>query len=240
MFKNLFTILIATPFLFFSQNYKEDLLSVGKNFSNLKNYSLVMNYQLFLDHNMNKSFQERKIDIKKQGNNIRIEQSSGLEMLENEKYQIVANNKTKELSVIKKEKGTSDSESLNLYSALSTNIDSVTRIYDKVKLIEKTADKVKYELIYKPNEQIEKLILVIDKKTQMYQSVTIFYKKPVKVNELDGKMHLVTLKISYNNFTANSIANSSLFSEGSFFILDKKGKVSPIKKYSGYELIIPQ
>jgi hypothetical protein len=229
------------PIAAYTQNYKEEVLEIGKQFGDLKNYSMVMHYQLYLDNTYAKPFQERKINIKCMDNNMLMLQNNGMEVMQNDKFQVIVNPQAKSFAAIKVQKAeTDDIKPASIYATLTSSIDSAIVMLEKIKMVEKSNEKVKYELIYKPNDQINRMILVINKQKKMYESVTVIYKKPIKVNELDGKMHFVTLKISYNEFKPNSITNTSFFNETNYITIDKSGKINPIKKYAGYEKIITQ
>lgn len=224
-----------------AQNYKQEVLDIGKHFDDLKNYSMVMHYQLYLDNTYAKPFQERKIDIKCRNNSMLMLQNNGMEVMQNDKFQIIVNPKERSFAAIRIDKRDSlDEKPGNIYSTLTASIDSAVAMLDKIKVIEKNNEKVKYELVYKPNDQINSMVLIINKQKKMYESVMVLYKKPIKVNELDGKMHFVTLKISYNDFKPNSVTSTTYFNEANYLKIDKEGKINPIKKYLDYEQIITQ
>jgi len=228
------------PTVMFSQNYKKDILEVSKYFTELKNYSLVMHYKLFLDGDLTRPYQEREVKISRLNKNLIIQQTNGLETLENDSYQIVINNKNKVFSARKKEKDEDHYEEIPEFNTyLSSSLDSLLIIYEKIKVLTNSADKISYELTLKPNNPTEKVIMVIDKKTKMFHSMTIKYKQPVPINQLDGKPHLLTLQISYENFKPNAIQSKTLFDENKFITVAKDGRIYAVKKYANYKLIIP-
>ncbi|MDP1801745.1 MAG: hypothetical protein Q8L81_10355 [Bacteroidota bacterium] len=171
--------------------------------------------------------------------NVRLSHKNGLEIIDNEKYQIVVNNKSKVFSARKKFKEDDIyNERDEFYSFMDNKIDTLLMIYQKINTLEETEQRVKYEMIYKPNSEVEKTIVVINKILNVYESMTIFYKSPVKVKELDGKPHTVTLKIDYDGFKKNSVYDKELFNEKKYIMISTKNEILPVKKYSDYKLII--
>jgi hypothetical protein len=228
------------PFVIFSQNYKKDILEVSKNFTGLKNYSLVMHYQLFLDGDTYKPFQEREMAIKRLNKKMTTQQNNGMETLDNGTYQIVVNNKSKIFSARKKDQEEDHYEEIPEFNTyLASNLDSMLLMYEKINFLGTRGDKVSYELILRPNESVEKVTVTIDKTKKMFHSMIIKYKKAVPVNQLDGKLHLVTLQINYKDFKPNSVSSSGLFDEKRFISVGKDGKIAAVKKYASYKLIIP-
>jgi len=226
-------------FLAKGQSYKEDALGVARSFTSLKNYALTMNYKLYFDNDMSKPYEEANVDVKRSNNNIYVKQSIGSELMENDIYQFIVDDNMKMLSVIKKE-STQEMQLDGLYDMMVNGIDSASLMYEKIKLIEKIGDKVKYELLFKPNEQLNKLVMEINRKTHMYESLMIYYKKPTPISQLNGKEHLITLKITYSNYKPNSVVNTKIFNSANYIVVNKNGKVTPIKKYSGYQILNPQ
>jgi hypothetical protein len=223
-----------------SQNHKKDILSVCKFYNSLTNYSMNLKYKLFLDGNTTKPYQTREVQIKRMGKNVFMHHNSDMDIIDNENYQIIVNNKTKIFSARKKDpEENADIDRNELNSFLETNMDSLMLTYEKIKTLEENADRVKYELIYRNNDQIDKTVLVINKTKHVYESMTVYYKAPVKVKQLDGKKHLVTLQVVYDDFQLNSVSNKNIFSEKNYITLDKKNNIVPLKKYSDYKLIIP-
>jgi hypothetical protein len=226
-------------FLVKGQNYKEEVLSIGRSFSVLKNYALTMNYKLYFDNDLSKPYEEANVDVKRHNNSIYVKQSIGSELMENDLYQFIVDDNMKMLSVVKKEEN-KDVQLEGLYETLVNGIDSASLMYEKIKLLEKNGDRVKYELLFKPNDIFNKVVMEINKKTHMYESLTIYYKNPVPISQLNGKMHLVTLKITYSNYKPNGVSDTKIFSSSNYIVVSKSGKVTPIKKYSGYQFLNPQ
>ncbi len=153
------------PAIMHSQNYKKDLLEVSRYFTGLKNYSLVMDYKLFLDGNLAKPYQERQVKIRRLNQSLMMQQNNGLETMDNSNYQIVINNKRKVFSARKKDKDEDHYEEVPEFTTyLSSNLDSMMMVYDKIKVLSNTGDKITYELTLKPNASTEKVTMVIDKK----------------------------------------------------------------------------
>lgn len=228
------------PTLLYSQDYKKDILEVSKYFTSIKNYSMIMHYKLFLDGNLSRPFQEREVTIKRANKNLLMQQNNGLETMDNGTYQIVVNNKNKVFSARKKQMTEESSENLSEFTSyLASNLDSMLLMYEKIRMIENKEGKVTYELILKANETTEKVTVVIDKAKKMFYSMTIKYKQAVRVDQLDGKPHVITLQINYKDFKPNSVSSGSLFDEKNFITVGKDGKISAVKKYANYRLIIP-
>ncbi len=233
--------LVTAAFLLRSQNYKNDILSVSKYFTELKNYSLTMHYKLYLDNNLSKLYQERNVQIKRYNNNVWMNNTSGLEILDNENYQIVINTKDKVFAARKKFQEENQKAQVKEYqNFMQNNFDSLLLIFEKIKIIESSNKFVKYEIAYKKNSSVVKSILVIDKVKNMYQSLTVQYKDPIKINKLDGKTHLITMVLNYEDFKVNNTYSNTFFSEKNYITVKKDGVLVPLKKYAEYKLIIPE
>jgi len=224
-----------------SQVYKEDVLTIAKAFNDAKGYSVQLNYKMYLDHDLSKPFQDASANILKSNDKIYVKQSLGSEMLENDQYQIMVDDKMKMMAVIKKKATATSSASArpDLYQTILGGIDSSSANYKTIKKLSVIGNKVTYELVFKPNDAIDKVIVVIDKKVKMFESVTFFYSSPRYFEQVDNKPHLVTLKVVYSNYTTSPVLNQNSFSESNYITLNKQGKMVAQKKYASYQFINP-
>lgn len=239
---NLFKIVIILllPSFFYSQNYKKDLLLVTQNLANIKNYAMTVQYKLFIDNDFSKPFQERVLDVKRSNKSVYMHHNTGVEILDNENYQIMVNPQIKVFTARKKYKEEDHYDEREEFNKLlNAKADSLFEGYDKINILEQSTSKVKYEVIFKENEQFEKAIMVINRLTKMYELIEIKYKKPIKVKQLDGKYHPATLQVSYKNFNTITPVSKTFFDEKKYIEISKEGKITAIKKYASYKLIIP-
>jgi hypothetical protein len=224
-----------------AQNYHQDVSNASKTLLKQKNYALTVNYKVYLDGDMSKPFQQRHVDVKRKDNNVYMAQSTGLEVIDTENYQVMIDSKDKIFSARKKfsEENVNEQEN-QIMPIVQGSIDSMMILFSTIKIIQQTKNIIHYELKYKPNPVVEKAIMSINKTTGMYESVTVFYKEQRKVHELNNTLHKITVQVSYSNFKPNSVQNKDLFNEKNYLSINKKGKIEPVKKYSGYKLIIPE
>jgi hypothetical protein len=232
---------MVVSFNSFCQGYKKDIVSVSKYFIGLKNYSMNIEYKLFIDNVLTKPYQERVVKLKRNNKSVHMTQGTSLEILDNEVYQIMVDSKNLVFSARKKFKEDDRYDELKEFNSfMDMNIDSLFFAYEKIKVIEQSAERVKYEMTFKPNDEMEKTILTVNKIRKYYESVVVKYKKPVKINELDGKYHVITMEIKYTEFKPNGVSNMKIFDEKNYISIDKNGKANPLKKYSNYKIIIPE
>lgn len=221
-----------------AQDYKKDILSVSEYFGGLKSYSLTMNYQLFIDGNNHKPYQERKLEIKKNGLNMLVIENNGLEVLENMKYQVFINKPLKTIIPIKKNKDINESGGNIIKDIMKVNLDSINLIYEKIRFIESKNGLVVYEMIYKENNEVDKLILTINKKTSMYESVVIHYKKKIRIKEMNNTLHSHILKVTYKSFTPGYTSKPYEFDHKNYFN-ENNGKIVLNNNYRDYKVSIP-
>lgn len=240
--KKLFKILsiLVLPSFFYSQTYKKDLFLVTQNLANIKNYAMTVHYKLYIDNNFSKPFQERIMDVKRSNKSVFMHYNTGVEILDNENYQIMVNPQIKVFTARKKYKEEDhydEREEFNTF--LNAKADSLFEGYDKINVLEQSPTKVKYEVIFKENEQFEKAIMLINRTTKMYELIEVKYKKQIKVKQLDGKYHPATIQVSYKNFNPATPVSQTFFNEKNYITISKDGKITALKKYASYKLIIP-
>jgi hypothetical protein len=233
-------LLLFLPLLAVTQNPKKDIAAVARYFTTLNNYSMNMHYMLYLDNKLAAPFQERSLQVKRFGKNMMIHYDK-MVVLDNERFQVIVDHDEKTLMTRKKVESDNSVEDLNEWgSFMEFKADSIFYMYEAIKVISDTKDVTVYELTFKPNEKTEKITVTINKKLKYFENVVIKYKQAMKINELDGKYHSITLKICYEQFKPNSEKNTNEFSEKNYLEINKNGKITAAKKYSGYKVISPE
>jgi hypothetical protein len=221
----------------FSQNYKEDIAAI---YSTLRSpsYHVNLKYRLFLDNNLKNEFQSRNIEISRVKNQVYLKQNNGVEVLDVPQYQILVDHQRKIFSVNQKSDGQNDEKALTMVNEFfHTRLDTFLMVFKKISVLENSPFRTKYECIYKDNPKLVKMIVVVNRKQMMFESVTTVYKDPVDVPELDKKKHTVTVELTYKDFTANKAINIDLFRVSKFIVTDKNGKFKPLEKFSDYKLL---
>lgn len=224
-----------------AQTYKQDLLAINKKMLSINSYSMNLKYNLYLDNNFKKPYQSRSIVINRNGNHIFLKQSTGIDVLDNDDYQIMINSSSKSIVVRRKAKEENMFEQrAELFGYINTNIDSVIRHFDKINKLSELGDLASYELLYKPNDQIVKTIATINKKTNTFHSVKVYYKNYYAPEKLDDKYHEVMVETLFEGFNERPKYAPGFFSEANYISVSKTGKISVQKKYLNYKQTIAE
>lgn len=220
-----------------SQNYRQLILDASKTLTSYKTYSVTVNYKLFIDRTFLKPFQERNVAIKKHNGMVFIKQNSGTEVLDGKKYAILLNPKNKTITAREKIKGEDTLNKIEMLdSFFNSDLDSLFEAYKKIDLLKDDLQSCKLKLTFIDNEDLEYTVVVINKVSKMYEQLEMTYKKPIKINQLDGKFHYINLIVKYSDFVPNYDVNLLDFNEGNYILVDKTGQVKAIKKYADYKV----
>jgi glucan phosphorylase len=120
---------------------------------------------------------------------------------------------------------------------MSVTFDSLINKYEQVKITNVTNGVVSYELIYKANKNLEKTIVIINRKTKVLNSITHYYKKTMKVKEMDTKEHKVAFQTIYKEYKQNCLKGEADFDEKKYIVVSN-GKIKPSSNYLTYKLTI--
>jgi hypothetical protein len=231
MTKPLILAILAICLFGNAQNYTKDIVAVSRNMALSDNFLLTMNYQLFVDDSP-MPFQQQEIELKKKGRNLFARYSGGLEAMYNEDFVVSVDNIDK--TFFAKRRDSLEGKDNENGQFLTGVLDTLRRYYGKVAVLSISGDKITYELVYKANKTIEKTQVVLNRKTFVLCSVTHYYKKVIKVKELDKKDHKVVFKIIYKDYKQNCLKDDRYFDEKKYIVF-QSGKIKPVSKYLSYK-----
>lgn len=224
-----------------AQGYKEDLLKVTKKMLSVKTYSMVMKYNLYLDNAFQKPYQTRDVSIKRDHNQVFLTQSNGLEVLDNDRFQVVVNTTSKLISARKKDKTENMFEQrLEVFDFMKGNMDTLLKGYEKISLTGEQNGMATYELYYRQPNSIEKCVVCINRKQSILQWVKVYYKDYYNPDKLDDKKHPLMVETIYQGFTEQPVFPQGLFKESNYIMVAANGKISPQKKYAAYKQIFAE
>ncbi len=237
--KKLIVICFLTSSVLMGQNFKHDIKAVINSMVNASNYSMKMNYQLFVDDNMQQPFQQSWVDVKRYGDNLYTNYGNNFELLQTQNYELAINNHDKTLLV--KQLTTNNSlpvsKAREQFGDISLLADSLAYIYQTVRVLSSSNNIIVYELKYKQNATMLKTLIEIDKNIMSLLSITHYYKKVIKVKELDNDDHKVAFRINYMNYHKGQFKDKSLFDEKKFITV-RNGKIKTASKYSSFKINI--
>lgn len=219
-----------------AQDYQNAFLVAGNNMRSLNNYSMLLHCRLYVDDNTGKPFQERKIQIYRKEKNLYLKSDNGVELLTNNNYQITIDAGSRTMLVSKRKKGEKIKQKKEYYDLLfNSTVESLPKVYEKINTVYRTNDNVCYEMIYKPNERIEKSRIVIDTKRMVYTSIKYTYKRAIKLHELGEEKHKVEYVVSFENLELNRDYDLNWFDEKKYLIC-KGQRLMAAAKYKKFNL----
>jgi hypothetical protein len=223
------------------QDHKKDILSIYNNFLSQKNYSVTIKYNLYLDKEI-KPFQSREVIMCKDQTNLYMKESNGIETVSNSRYQLFINHKKKLISAIKTDPvgDSKNPEASEIYKELTSQMDSIVLLFDKIKVVSNSDDIVKYECDPKKALGISKIWLEVDKKKHIYKSIKTAYSEPVQRKEFGEKKRLMTIEIVYEGYKLNNTYPATLFDEKKYITESSTKEVKLKPAFKDYELLSSQ
>lgn len=214
---------------------------MNHNLLGRESYSLQLHYKLFIDGNQNKVFQQQHVKIIRQGENMQVKQSSGIEMIETKDLDLVFDHNGKLFSARKKDIPTDHltTEKKNLLTMFNTYVDTLMNAFESIKIVSEDKNTILYECRPKEESQAAIIWLEIDKKQKIYKSITTQFREKRKIKELNNQLHQITLKVEYNGFNTNPIIHSNQFNVTNYVVMNNQQVTGPAKKYENYTFLNP-
>jgi hypothetical protein len=246
-------ILLKVLFLFFipsfsQEIFKEEFIEATRHMNSLEKYSVALKYKMYLDNNLQTPFQQKTVEINKDGNNLKVIHDGSSEMIQTTQMKVNVSHKLKSVyfaaipepdpaklqTVIKNR----EKKSKDAYRILTENFDSLTRNITKIKLLRTVGNIKEYELEYSDGPYT-KMRICLDIKNKVYKSITTHMREKSLIKILDKETErTVCMRVDYENYNEAPAFTTSTFSISKFVVKETSGKVVLNQNYKNYKLVV--
>lgn len=235
-------LLLFTASILRGQDFKKDIFAVSNHMNRLEKYSFGLKYYLFVDYNLKAPHDTRTVFIKKDHFNFYMQQPAAFELIENENEHLKVDHLNKlmlyaNINHQNPEPVDDVNDPQELLKMFSQDYDSLSKIIKKVSMKHQNTDYVIY-LIEFTDGIYTKMLMTLNTKKNLLNSVTVFYRNKRPLNKEDKKEHNLCLKVDYIDFTTEPIFSKETFSTGKFIIKNKKGEIVLKPELKDYQLQI--
>lgn len=218
-----------------SQDFKKDMIAMNNRLKATDKFTVNLHYKMYLDNKMDKPYQERQIQIKKDRHYAICKQKE-IEYVAGD-YVVMVNHKFKKIYVlaINDADGKKD-EYLEMVNEIEKNFDSVLVNYETVNY--KAIDKNKgvYECKMKTG-RLTRIDITIDLNTKLPLSILSYYRESILNHKIDNNEHLVAIRTDYEGLNLNPALSKDIFSTKKFYSENQNKKLVPSPNYKDYEVI---
>jgi hypothetical protein len=213
-----------------AQNVKEEIKKINAAFENTSSISMDISYAAFSNYYSTKPLETTRGSFKKNGNNYWSKMEE-VEMCQNEKCMIYADNEEKQI-IISNPPGKPKGKELYM------NLDTLMKYEFKSQI--KTFGSFN-RITFEYNDQdglreYSKMDIYYDTKTYFINKCVLFYAEEMSTDQEEkGPMDKPRLEISYTNISFSE-TDKSIFSESNYF-LQSGNKISGKGIYKNFEII---
>lgn len=208
---------------------KADFKKVNQVYLTTPSYSMDIQYQVY-DAKVGGNLIENKPGTYYKSNGSSYTKMLNIETIVNSKTTIIANNDDRFLVITDTRK--------NELSPIQTNIDTMLKLCDEIKINDIGTTKRHYALSFGDETEVAQIDLYINLTSYTIEKLVIFYNEtlPLTQNDFYAKEKKPRLEIIYKSFKSLSAVNEALFAESTY--LSTKGTTyKGNNKYSNYKIV---
>ena len=203
----------------YSQNFKDRLLAMQQEYTNMNNVHVVMNIQAFENELSTVSFYKESAVIKREGKNY-LSQFSGMDMLMNDKYLLMVDRHSKQIICAKRD----SKAEVKFFDPVKVNLDSILGFYGTPLLVQSENQVEQFRLDQKKGP-IKVIDVYIDTNKNVLKRLDYRYE--------DGQYVVIQFEV----FDTAPVFGSAEFQESNY-VVPEKGKLKPSSGYSNFNVVV--
>jgi hypothetical protein len=201
------------------QDFKKDMKLINAQLKPLKKYSVDLHYRMYLDNQFVTPYQEKIIEIKKDGAKSLCKHPTG-ELLSDGDMSLYVDHRFRHMMILQQQNAKTD-EYLEFTNFVEEHIDSMMPAYEKISFQQLDGDINEYQCKMAVGKY-SRIDIRFNRKTAHITSVQFYYRDKIQNDKIDGKLHTMVMRIDYENFNTSPVFRAGSFSTSRF--LTKKGK----------------
>ncbi|MCD6065965.1 MAG: hypothetical protein K0S33_791 [Bacteroidetes bacterium] len=215
------------------QDFKKDMKMINAALKPLKKYAVNLHYRMYLDNQLNTPYQEKTVEIKKDGINSLCKHRTA-ELISNNEMSVYVDHQFKNMMIMQQQDAPMD-EYLEFTNYMEDHFDSLMYMYEKIEFkdLGNNINEYKCQLVAGKYSRID---IRFNRKSARINSITFYYRGKIQIDKIDQKSHALVMRIDYENFNTNPVFKPGSFSTSRYLVKTGKNAYAPSINYKGYKI----